>query len=227
MPVEWKQFLQEVMPDVPGCPVRVAENAIRNSAIEFCDETRIWRERAADIAMTVAGGITYPIDISAINSGEATMIAPHRVRLADSEKPLSVLAKPYLDDQWLVDGPRRPQWFYSNTPGEITFGPGETIDKDNTAFIWVVIKPSRAALTGPDFLGEQWFEEVAHGAKARLMEMPDKPWTQTNRVKYHRDKFVKGYVEARIRDAKSNVVGSTKAVPNVRFVRGSNSRYFR
>ncbi len=226
MPVDWEQFLKEVQPDVKGCPAQITENAIRNAAIEFCNESRVWRDQAADINILQDNAGPYTIDISAINSGQALILATHKVKPVNNNLPLKVYPIQLQDDRYTRTGRAEPQWYYFQTPDTLFVGPGVP-QEDVTAEVFVTLKPTRDSTSGPDFLFDDWLEQIAHGAKARLMAMAQRPWANLDMVPYHRREFIKGWTEARIRDAKSNVVGSSKTFPDMKFGRYHNNRYFR
>ena len=227
MAVEWEQFLKEVLPDVKGCPVTIAENAIRNAVIDFCNQSRVWREDAAPISL-VQGTSAYTIDVSAVDpAGEAQIVTVHKVRLTDSNIPLPALPLQYADDFITQTAEQRPEWFYCKSPPQIVFGPAAPDAAYTTAELKVVLKPTRDATQAPDFIYNDWLEEIAHGAKYRLMAMEGRPWAAVDMVSYHRREFVTGWTEARIRDVKGNVQSTTMAVPRQKFGRYHNSRYFR
>jgi hypothetical protein len=221
--VSWEDFLREVLPDVAGCPVQIAENAIRNAAIEFCNETRVWRERIVDIPL-VQGTVLYTLDTTGAKAA-ADVLAVHKVTLNDSTRPLSTIPKQHLDQQYLVEDEQRP-WYYNNDePSKIRFYPAP--DTAYTGEVHAALKPTRTATEGPDFLFTDWLECIASGAKSKLMAMAGRPWSDPKMVRYHRDIFVRGYVEARIRDVKSNVQSSSFMMPARKFGRYTNSRWYR
>jgi hypothetical protein len=56
--------------------------------------------------------------------------------------------------------------------------------------------PALSATELPDSLIE-YIEGLAHGVKARLFAMPNKPWTELNMVDYHQKKFNTAKAEAK------------------------------
>ena len=56
--------------------------------------------------------------------------------------------------------------------------------------------PALNANTVPDEL-DKYIEGIAHGAKARLFAMPNKPWTQMALVDYHSNKFDEAKADAK------------------------------
>lgn len=206
MAVNWENYLQEVLPDVAGCPIQVAENAIRNSAIEFCNKSRVYRDKLADM-LTAQGTAKYTIATPV----DSEMIALHKVQHNDQTFPLPTIPAIHLDRARLSTNEQKPRWYNSPTPAEIEFF--FTPDAIYTVELWAILKPTKAATSGPDFLFNDWLEPISSGAKARLLAMSGRPWSDKSMVKFHRREFTDGWVEAKIRDAKSNVFSSSTLRP--------------
>lgn len=56
---------------------------------------------------------------------------------------------------------------------------------DQTWDIYVSLKPLRDAVELPDILHNDWYQTIAAGAKANLMIMPGKPWTNPQMAMVH------------------------------------------
>lgn len=216
MPVEWEQYLSEVMPDVYGCPVRTAEDAIRSAAIEFCDQSRVWREILATDLTLVAGTEDYTLTPPT----DALIMGVHKIQLYDpvnngapDSRPLPMLAHNHFDFfSKRTDQQDKPRHWLGNTPDTVRFYPIPD-DGGYTAKVWATLKPTRDSTQGPDFLYNDWEEAIGHGAKAKLLAMSGRDWANPQAVPFHRKQFIDGWVEARIRDAKANSVNATTAHP--------------
>lgn len=206
MAVNWEDFLPEVMLDVMGCPDSIAENAVKQSAIEFCNQSRVYRDQLADLS-TANGTPTYSIVVPA----GSEMIALHKVNQVGQQLPLPTIPTILLDRFIISTTPERPRWFNQETPATITFF--HTPDDIYTYNLFAILKPTKASTSGPDFLFNDWLEPIAHGAKKRLKAMSGRTWFDGSMVKYHSREFINGWVEARIRDAKSNVMSSSVVRP--------------
>jgi len=204
--VNWENFLPEVMLDVAGCPDSIAENAVRQAAIEFCNQSRAWRDQLADLS-TVDGTAQYIIAVAA----DSEVISLHKLQHSDSMMPLPTIPTIHLDRFKLSTTKEKPRWFNQETPATVTLF--NTPDAAYTLNVFAVLKPTKASLSGPDFLYNDWLEEIAHGAKKRLKAMSGRSWADPQMVKYHSREFINGWVEARIRDSKSNVSSSSTAIP--------------
>lgn len=69
--------------------------------------------------------------------------------------------------------------------------------------ILCALKPTRASTSFPTWIYERYVNVIAHGAKAKLMEVPKKPYSDPQLAGYHMGKFHDGVSEARLRSAKS------------------------
>lgn len=62
----------------------------------------------------------------------------------------------------------------------------------------VALKPTRASSTFPSWIFERYVDAIAHGAKARLMLEPKKPWSDPQTGAWHRNEFIGWIGDARI-----------------------------
>jgi hypothetical protein len=194
-------FLNEVMPDVPGCPVAMAINALRNATIDFCTRTQAWRA-SLDPINVVAATATY------------ALAAPAAYPLAD----IGEIQKVMLDDTEIY--PSNPvqldawfsQWrtlstmgvaFYTRPDDErITLA--SLPDAAGVLQVEVSLVPARDATGMDTALYKRHLEAVAHGAKARLMAIPKKPWSDPATASYHLDEFNKAISGASVKAAQGN-----------------------
>jgi len=206
MPTTWDNYMPEVAPDVAGCPKSVIRNAIRNSAIELCYEGRAWRTQITDVTMVI-GTPVYTLGVPV----DSEVIATTRLLVVGDVRPLSTLPPAHQNRFKISADNGRPKFYNAETPATVTLYPPP--DTAYVAEVFALLKPTKVSLGGPDFLYNDWLEVIASGAKARLMAMAGRPWSNPKMVNIHRKAFVKGYVEARIRDAKGNVESSSYARP--------------
>ena len=176
----WSDFYNETVPDLPGCPLVMLSHAIRNAAILFCEQSRAWRYAHPDIAV-MADQDEYPYDPPAETS-------VHEVCYAEfNDQEIS----------WQTNEPRENVWNWrhqTGTPMYILGGPTtfSLIPKPNlegTLKLVVVLKPSYNATGIDDDIFNEYHEAIAHGAKARLMLSPRKPYTNAELSAYHMQQF--------------------------------------
>lgn len=61
-----------------------------------------------------------------------------------------------------------------------------------TLEVSVVVQPSRNIDSVPDLLGDKWFDVIRRGAMARLLAMPDQPWSNGGAASYYEEHFREG-----------------------------------
>ena len=221
MAADWTAYLPEVMLDVAGCPDSVAKNAVKQAAIEFCTESRCWTDQIDDVT-TVASTGTYELAATTLQTAygiDIEIVAVRKVQRPTAARPLPTIPSQHMDRWSPQTSTDEPRWFNS----EQSFVTGATRsrfislypvpDDVYTYNVWATLRPKKTATSGPDFLYDDWLEPIAHGAKARLKAMSNRPWADPKMIDFHRREFIKGWTEARIRETKSNVQSSTVVAP--------------
>lgn len=199
MTINWDQYLSEVLPEVQGCPDQTAINAVRATAIDFCEKTRLWRASFGPLSL-VAGTSTYPLDVPA-NTALVTVIqaavlsngawgdiaGPYSEEMMDAEifnwreKTIETLPSRYLNDV--------------NTNG-IRVYPIPTTNQASVLKGQMALKPTRASVGGDDALYNDWLDVIASGAKARLMANLASDWRNPEGAAYHDGLYRDGRAKA-------------------------------
>lgn len=169
----FETFLDDVMPELPGCTTAMALRYIRRTVNDFGMQTRylsMWLP-----AMNVmANQAEYNIEPA---NGDFQLIRPEEVRFNGNE------LDPVTIDELNAE---IPTW-------RTEVGEPRLYTREDTANIKLVYVPSTAVTTGltvkvsytPDFNASgfdsdfynRFADGIAAGVKARLMAMPKKPWT--------------------------------------------------
>jgi len=102
---------------------------------------------------------------------------------------------------WRTDV-RLPTRFYG--PDDGTVGLALAPAASGNLRILAALKPTRASTTFPQWIYERYIETIAHGAKARIMMIPKKPYSNPQAGAYHLMEFNALVGDARIRMARSN-----------------------
>lgn len=171
----WTLYLPEVMPHVPGCPTPVAINAIRNAAIEFCEKTWCWQ--ATQTYNLTPGDVDTTFDEEENGNVYKILFA----ELGESDGRALVRSKTQEDLDLLFAGWRdgavigRPEYLTQLTSSSFVCVPTTDVARDIT--LQVAVRPNRTSAKGHDDLYNDYLETIANGAKARLMAMPSKEWT--------------------------------------------------
>lgn len=167
----WTLYLPSVLPDVNTCPQPIAVQAVRDTAIDFCTDSRIWQETQPAYYLT-AGGVSYDLDADVDTRVQRIIEAS----IAGSEiAVLSVETCDRLYPGWRFGLAGTPEAVTQMQPDQFSVLPQPT---STTAIVLsVVLVPTRDATEGPDFLFDEFYDVLCAGAKARLMLMKDKPWS--------------------------------------------------
>lgn len=172
-------FLPYVLPETPGCPEVVAIQAIRSSAIDFCERSLVL-QRDHDPVTVVKGIIDYDFDPPLNNTLVTKLMRAWFLKdeveatAPDMVKDVTVYNALFANAN-APEGPAR-QIIQKD---ERTFSVYPKPDKtyQNALTMRVALKPTRASTTCEDVLFEDYAEFIAHGAKARLCMTPGKPYT--------------------------------------------------
>lgn len=181
--VKLERFLDDVMPDVPGCDLPIALHAIRNSAIEFCERT---------------GVIKTELDTQTVKAGE---------RIVDIDSPSSLVQivkvqsarmngtpiTPATEDQldaW------DPAWrtktgtvyhYTQQTPYQLLLA--YTPNADMALDLTVSTSPRPVANAVDQLLYDKFREAIGYGARYRLKALRNKPWSDAEGAIYYQNRF--------------------------------------
>lgn len=100
----------------------------------------------------------------------------------------------WVGTNWRTDVRLPTRWYMQD---DATVGLAMPPDTNGALRILAAIKPTRASATFPQRFFERYIEGIAHGAKARLMMVPTKAYTNLKLGEWHRGQF-----DACISDAK-------------------------
>lgn len=198
-------FLDYVMPHVPGATVEMALLEIKNTIIDFCEKSLII-QTTLDPVTAIQNVMDYDLE-------------PPRDRLV--VKIMKAWFKGVELEPVSVDEIGSPSWYNQNADYVVlksdprmitqkdteTFSvypiPGET--EPNVLTLQVALKPSRSASTIDDFIFENYAEIIGHGAITRLAISPDKPYSNPQLAMARNALYLAGLNVARDRANKNNV----------------------
>jgi hypothetical protein len=169
--VDLKSFLPRLLPYVVGCPEPLALQALRDSAIEFCQRSLVLTTLLDPINLR-AGVANYEIQ------------PPENTQVAQTLKAWTdgVLLQPIpYEMAGVLSLPGgQPRYFYGQEIDEsyfLTLLP--TPEKKLTGGLKVraALRPSRSTDTVNDLLYERYAPAVVDGAMGILMAVPNQPFT--------------------------------------------------
>lgn len=189
-----------VMTSVPGCPLPMACDYMRDAFIEVCDRGRVWRFRdeetvdGADpfheLANLPAGTTVVAIERAWFDGRELTPVAYRSLTPTDLEREDAV-----------------PCEFTQSLPDRVLLYPRGS----GTLTLSLFLKPTEAqigyTMAIPDFARDRYARLIAAGALARLLALPGKGWTDPGTAAAHA-----AYFEGELRDlAVKSVTGQQRA----------------
>lgn len=209
--VLWSDFLPEVIPYVPEVPSFVAENAVRNACIEFCERSRFWQEDL-DPTPVVAGMSSYQIDVPTgakfVEVSEAwldgNLIIP---------KTAEELTRIYRGTDWRsMKG--APAYMTRLIPTEVMLVPTPKVSGSKLR-LRASYAPTRASTGVGSMVYEEYLEVIAAGARSRLYSTPKQPYFDQRSAEVYAKVFRMGISEARIRVNR----GMTRSATQIEFQR--------
>lgn len=193
-------MLPEVQPYVHDCPRLLAENAIRNAAIEFCHKTQLWRYDvpAADI---IAGTAVYTPTVPA-NTVLVEILWVWRQDTMLPAKSDDELMRLFRMFDWRTE-PGTPIYHNRQSASTIQLVPAPNTTITGGLTMRVALAPARAATTVDADIVERFTEVIAKGAIARLLKLAGQPFFDPAGAATAERLFQIGINEARIKANRS------------------------
>lgn len=160
------RFLNTVRREVPGCPNPLIKEEVLSAAIEFCQRT--W---------------AYTKDITESVSKDAETVT---ITLPEGTGIVGVNS--FTDE----NGDTEYEIDYSGNVVSLE----KPVPYDSDLIINVALKPLPTVSSLPDFLFNDWYQTIAAGAKAKLMIIPGKEWSNPNLAVIHSNLFEDGVGDA-------------------------------
>jgi hypothetical protein len=190
----WSELYDLVMPDLPGCPFAAVNSALRQSTIVFCEQSLAWKEEHPPVAVLPAtaeyafipptGAAVHAVTYAQFNGKE---ISPHT-------------GEPHFATRAWRNQTGTPQYVLG---GATSLRLVPEPDTAGTLTMVVALKPSASAAGIHEVLFNEYREAIVHGALARLMLSPRKPYTNTQLAQYHQQQFAIETAMAGTRAARS------------------------
>lgn len=176
----WTDFYDLVIPDLPGCPFLMIDNALRQAAIAFCEQSLAWTYQHPDISVVAATAV-YPF----VPPTGAVVHAITYVEFNDSAIEAHAGESNITISDW------RNQ---TGTPEYVLGGATSatlvpTPDVAGTLSMTVALKPSPTATGIDDDIFNEYREGIISGALGHLMLSPKKPYTDSALATYHLQQF--------------------------------------
>lgn len=199
-------WLNDIRPDVPGCPIFAINAAILSAAIEFCQKTEVWTQEFNKGA-TVVGTADY--QVTGLTAGSEI----HRIKYVQAYGQEIIPASDSTlnnNPTWRTDTgiPGVYKWKY---PDSITLIPSPSMASADDLIIIVVLKPTRSASSLTDLLGQPYYDAIRYGALYRLLNRRGQPWYDPQEALFSMNEFKK-WIRTGKHDA---LTGNANTAPNM------------
>lgn len=205
----YTSLYDQVLPDVPGVPQNVALNAIRNAVIEFCGRTKIWVIDHDPISI-VANESTYQFE-PPNGAVVSSIVAAWFGGVGIDPTTQAELNAEHTGWTTLTGTPTK---YLQENSEEVILFRKPTSALTNGLTMKVALKPKRNSTGVEAWIIEEYQEEIAHGAKARLFSMQKKPWSDAALASYHMGAFDDAIGKAGVKASKSLGKGAIRATPH-------------
>lgn len=173
------RLMQNIRIQVPGALDDVMQLEMFNVALDFCDQTDVWRQ---DLPIKVVANRTS-YDLTA--DAEVTRL----ILLADENNVPVAATLDVPDTLVLVNTPSAAHTWTAT----VALKP-DSVDSDGYPDI-------------PDWITSKYLLTIIEGVVYRLMSQPSKPYSNSTMAAYHMRKFRDGCATARAQAQKSNLYG--------------------
>lgn len=190
----WTSFYDLIAPDLPGCSFAAMDIALRQAAIAFCEQSLAWKYTHPDISV-VAATATYPFVPPTQAVVHAITYAEFDGTAIDCKTGETNIP---IDDWRNTTG--TPEYVLGGAT-ELTLVP--TPDVAGTLSLEVALKPSPTGTGIDDDIFNEYREAIIHGALARLMMSPKKPYSSPALAQFHDQKFTILSGQAGLRQARN------------------------
>lgn len=207
----YTQFLDYVLPDVPGATNEVALLAIKSTVIDFCEKSLIL-QRDHDPVTIIKGTIDYDLEppkdhlITKImkvfyRQYEIRPMTPDDIRAAQMYNKNYPDAKP-------EEGP--PKLYTQKDARTFSIYPYPKETEKLSLTLRVALKPTRSATQCDDLIFEEYAETIGHGAVTRLALSPNKPYSNAQMAGARNVLYTAGLNMARQRANRGYVRANTQ-----------------
>lgn len=192
----YSAFLPEVMQYCPDVADFVAENAIKQACIEFCERTRYWQVDL-DPQSLISGIASYEVDApTGTKFVDVTEAWFNDVLLIP--KSTEELTRIYRYTDWRsIEG--SPQYITRIIPTELIVVPMPSETTANSLKVRASLAPTRDSKGVDSSLYEEFLEYISYGARARLYGTPKQPYYDKAAAMEYEKRFRTAISEVRTR----------------------------
>lgn len=192
--VSWVEFIPYISLEVQGVPDEIAAHNIRLAAIEFASRTGAIRQTVCIDAQACVDNYCVEFDdcyrVKALN------------RVCYGGRDYKAMR------QW-SHCPPACSYFYEH-PCDLYISPAPSCDERDAIEVEVVLIPGQDSCFVDRKIYDEYAEVIAHGARQRLLMIPDTEWYDPRMAGYYSAQFRKGIAQAKQDVMRRNNFGPMK-----------------
>lgn len=197
--MKYSDLASYVLLQVPNCPLFQIEQALRDSAIEFCEKTDAYLQEIEDIQL-IAGVDEYDL------SPPSGTVINHVLDILRDGQPLAPVGMRYIHRK---KDQGKPVAYTQTDSNTLIFAP--TPKDAETLKVFYSVKPSQNSSSVPDAIAKENTETLVHGALWRLYRIAGTPWSSMETAATYYEMFRRG-MGASIRKVRHGYSGATLSV---------------
>lgn len=211
----WSALFPFVIPELPGAPEPLVEHYIRQTAIEFCEESQTLQVDIDPVNIVATTG-TYSLVAPAAYTfgGDPVMIKWAWVN-GQQIYPASQEELNKLTEKWSTKTASFVSNYTQLTQDTVTLFPIPDFSSTGGFTAKIALRPSLAATGLPDWHMNKYIQEIATGTKAAMMGMVGKSWSNTEGEQKYAALFASRMTKATVEGQRS----FTRTTQTVRFPR--------
>lgn len=170
----WSDWYPDILPHLPGCPVPIVDHELRRASQVFFEGSRAWKMKLDAIQ------VRSNEEIVEIDTGDASTNIVRIEHAWYDGNPIDVLTPEQMFDSFSGDWHNHtgiPVAIVQFEPGVVRLYPLPNSNASIGLVVEASVKPSNSSKGIPENLRIKFFEPIAAGAKARLMNYPNQAWT--------------------------------------------------
>jgi hypothetical protein len=193
-------FTPMVALHTPGAPDILIEHYVRQSAIQFCDRTKVVKE-ALEAEMVGADGLydlppnTVAVELVYVDGEPISPISEDQLRVDSGN--------------WKTRTGKPTSYVSSLTQLRLYPLPGENVQVEVT----VATRPGMSSSSIDDILYGEWFEAIVSGAIMSIAALPGQTYSNPDVAQYHRALFEHHVVSAQAKALKQTGYAPLRVVP--------------
>ena len=199
-----------ILPEVAGAPDALVAQTLMRTANDFCWETGVWNEIQDPIAVQ---DDVNEYDLDTPNGAQIVTIKS--IWMVNRELvPVTMERLQEVIPNWQEAKGSDPAYY--NCPNDysvVRIYPIPLGANSAKMTIRAIYAPDQFGSYIPNFLVDKFLDEILAGAKARLMQMPGKSWSNPALASANQAFFIDGITKAKVFIAHDKVAGSVRVRP--------------